>query len=97
MSISEKYIDCEGTVVLVHDEGSCVGEHCVLHNPSSHALSDAPLRWSASLSRMERICEHGFPHPDPDGIAAARILRGHEAAREESVHGCDGCCHENHS
>jgi hypothetical protein len=32
---------------------------------------------------MERICEHGIGHPDPDQIM-----------RDEAgwVHGCDGCC-----
>jgi hypothetical protein len=34
---------------------------------------------------MERICEHGCGHPDPDDH---RILTG----EDDGIHGCDGCC-----
>jgi hypothetical protein len=30
---------------------------------------------------MERICDHGVGHPDPDEFMA-----------DVWVHGCDGCC-----
>jgi hypothetical protein len=34
---------------------------------------------------MERICEHGIGHPDPDD---RRIRTGEDMGD----HGCDGCC-----
>lgn len=88
----ERYIDGQGLAVRVHTAESCIGEHCVIHNPSDHPLAAAPTKWNQDLQRMERICEHGFIHPDPDSINAARILKGPLAARQESIHGCDGCC-----
>jgi hypothetical protein len=41
---------------------------------------------------MERICEHGVGHPDPDHLDFVRHTKGGAAAETESVHGCDGCC-----
>jgi len=34
---------------------------------------------------MERVCEHGVGHPDPDEY---KLKRGWT----EHVNGCDGCC-----
>jgi hypothetical protein len=34
---------------------------------------------------MERICEHGVGHPDPDDL---RVIRD----RIMGIHACDGCC-----
>lgn len=78
--------------IRTHRKGDCAGEHCCIHNPSDHPLSGAPLNWRADRSLMERICEHGIGHPDPDDIEFKRITRGDEYASAEGVHGCDGCC-----
>jgi hypothetical protein len=37
---------------------------------------------------VERICEHGVGHDDPDAVAYMRS-KGHTWA---GTHGCDGCC-----
>ena len=76
----------------VHERGDCVGVHCVIHNPSDHPLRDRPTHWREDRGLMERICEHGIGHPDPDHLAATEHFRGKEAADAEGVHGCDGCC-----
>ena len=77
------------TVLLnVHPRTACAGEHCVLHNPSDHALRDAPLNWRGDRNLMERTCPHGIGHPDPDSVAYLETV-GIEGA---GVHGCDGCC-----
>lgn len=70
-------------LINVHSKKTCKGEYCCIHNPSKHALSDAPQHWREDRRIMERICEHGIGHPDPDQIM-----------RDESgwVHGCDSCC-----
>lgn len=67
----------------VHNEDVCEGENCPIHNPSDHPLKDAPTHWRDDMRIMERICEHGIGHPDPDGLMRSPA---------EGVHGCDGCC-----
>jgi hypothetical protein len=54
-------------------------------------MRDWPLNWRADTGVMERICEHGVGHPDPDHLDYARSL---DATRAEgqAIHGCDGCC-----
>jgi hypothetical protein len=66
----------------VHAAGTCFGEFCPIHNVSDHPLKDAPQRWRSDY-RLERVCEHGIGHPDPDDYKSRAI---------KSVHGCDGCC-----
>jgi hypothetical protein len=41
---------------------------------------------------MERLCQHGVGHPDPDHIDYVRRTRGTRAAWGDGVHDCDGCC-----
>lgn len=75
-----------------HMREECQGHHCPLHNPSNHALKDAPLNWRSDRGLMERVCEHGVGHPDPDDLAYKATLRGSDEVEYEGVHGCDGCC-----
>lgn len=76
------------------EEDECREFGCVIHNPSDHPLKDAPTHWRVAgpwdinPSHMERICEHGVGHPDPDSVAY-RIRHGQDGLE---VHGCDGCC-----
>ncbi len=83
-----------GKVILrTHAAGQCSGEFCCIHNPSDHALRDAPLNWRADRGMMERICEHGIGHPDPDDLAHKRRTLGDDYEHYAfDVHGCDGCC-----
>lgn len=47
-----------------------------------------PMRWRDGAGKMERICQHGVGHPDPDDAAYwDRVGMGHK-----NIHGCDGCC-----
>lgn len=70
-----------------HHPDDCAGEFCVLHNPSWHHMRDWPTLIRTS-GLVERICEHGVGHPDPDSVAYFE-RKGIEAM---DVHGCDGCC-----
>lgn len=81
-------------VLKTHGETECRGEFCCIHKPSDHALKDAPLNWRADRYMMERICEHGIGHPDPDDLAFKRSIMTRQAyrARAYDSHGCDGCC-----
>ncbi len=80
------------TTLSTHGPAQCKGTHCCVHNPSDHPLKDAPMNWRSDRGLMERVCEHGVGHPDPDDLAhKARTLHP-EDQWAFSVHGCDGCC-----
>lgn len=79
-----------GQRIYGHTIGVCAGDPCPLHNPSDHHM----LRWKQNWrwlppfdlrGIMERVCEHGIGHPDPDDY---KIRNGFDAG----FHGCDGCC-----
>lgn len=82
------------TVLRTHGEDACVGEFCCVHNPSDHPLNQAPLNWRSDRGIMERICEHGIGHVDPDDLAYKRRVMSKEdfEIRSYGTHGCDGCC-----
>lgn len=85
--------DFNQLLVNVHPSQDCEGEHCVIHNPSDHAMRDFPLQWREAgpldikPSHFERICPHGIGHPDPDSAAYLKNV-----GENVSIHGCDGCC-----
>lgn len=83
------YVTGTEQVIGVHTPEGCTGRHCVIHNPSDHAMRDFPTHWRSDRMLMERICPHGVGHPDPDDLAyqEARFPQ-----RAPGVHGCDGCC-----
>lgn len=72
------YLNC-------HDELSCHGEYCTVHNRSEHSMRSFPQLWRNDKNIMERTCTHGVGHPDPDDFLIA--IKPHLG-----VHGCDGCC-----
>lgn len=76
-------------LVNVHDRTQCGGEHCVLHNPSTHHMATWPLLWRDDIGVFERICECGVGHPDPDQFEYWHRV----GMRWKIQHGCDGCCH----
>lgn len=79
-----------GNVIVgaVHPEESCAGQVCVMHNPTRHHMSSWNLLWRDDRQIVERICEHGVGHPDPDQWPHWRRTRH----MYEQVHGCCGCC-----
>lgn len=82
----------------IHPEETCFLEFCSIHRPSDHPLRDAPMEWFNEIAAMFRVCEHGFYHPDPDGLAF-KMATGDWATVEaiSSVHlmkeNCDDCCY----
>jgi hypothetical protein len=84
----------DGRPLLVHLPEKCAGRACCVHNPSTHPLSSAPLSWRSDRGLMERICQHGCGHPDPDDLAHKRETMGpaRYAAGAWGSHGCCGCC-----
>lgn len=73
----------------VHPRETCAGPNCCIHNPSDHPLRSAPLHFRMDRGIMERLCEHGVGHPDPDDAEFRRTL---PRKFDEGSHGCDGCC-----
>lgn len=76
-----------------HPAETCAGRACVVHHPSAHHMNTWPRNWRGLRDIMERICEHGIGHPDPDD-AAFRHIRAEMIGTpfDTGVHGCDGCC-----
>lgn len=71
-----------GEAILAHLASDCEAP-CSIHSPSDHHMSEWRQHWRGDRGIMERICEHGIGHPDPD----TRYRAG-----DSGVHGCDGCC-----
>ena len=84
----------KGYTLVTHAKDSCTGEWCCIHNPSPHPLWLAPLSWRGDRSLMERICDHGIGHPDPDDLDYKRENMDPKIYEQYAfgIHGCDGCC-----
>lgn len=79
----------DGSILETHPPEVCAGERCCIHNPSDHPLKDAPLHWRGDRGLMERTCQHGTGHPDPDSVDYLVRTTGDDGWDD---HGCDGCC-----
>jgi hypothetical protein len=71
--------------MICHEEQVCRTDFCTLHNRSDHQMRSFPQHWRSDRAIMERVCEHGVGHPDPDEF---RIRNG----EDDGSHGCDFCC-----
>lgn len=77
--------------ITYHGPSVCAGEACTLHNPSDHHMTDWPLVLRET-GLMERKCQHGVGHPDPDSVAWAESKSAPGNRGSWGIHGCDGCC-----
>lgn len=57
----------------VHPEGTCMDQHCTIHNPSDHHMRTWPMHFNHGSRQMERTCPHGQQHPDPDELNTNHI------------------------
>jgi hypothetical protein len=82
----ERFTFTNGTA-WVHMKKQCRGRRCPIHNPGKHHMIDWPmiLRETALI---ERRCQHGIGHPDPDSLRWMTRRFGDGWG----IHGCDGCC-----
>lgn len=71
--------------LFTHPEWACTGQVCCVHNPTDHVMKDFKQVWRPDRRIIERVCEHGVGHPDPDDFNIRNMLT-------DSIHGCDGCC-----
>lgn len=74
-------------LVGMHDSSECSGKPCPFHNKTDHSLRKFPQVWRSDLCSVERLCEHGYTHPDPDSPWPEKS--------EMWEHDCDGCCSPN--
>lgn len=88
-----------GMLTKVHRAGTCAGEHCWVHNPTSDwPLAGCPVYWSAANRMAYRVCSHDVLHPDVDAVVYANRGRTMSARRQiqrgdpEWHPDCDGCC-----
>lgn len=73
----------------VHPESACEGQQaCAIHALTSHHMRSWRQIFREDNGLMERICEHGIGHPDPDGMHYWR----NRGETYMGIHGCDGCC-----
>jgi len=70
----------------------CIRHGCVIHSPSLHKMRKFRTNWLMDKNIMERVCTHGYGHPDPDHIAWIERTQGKDPARKALIHACDGCC-----
>lgn len=77
-----------------HNPCLCKGQVCCLHNRSAHHMRGFKQLFRYDRMMMERVCEHGVGHPDPDHLDYIRRERGESEYIVEGIHGCDGCCRE---
>lgn len=77
-----------------HGREHCQGRDphpCPWHKPTRHSMrSFRRLIRFDKYGLVERVCEHGVGHPDPDSVAFIVSLRP-DLADAVSTHGCDGC------
>lgn len=79
--------------VIAHSPESCAGQRaCPIHKRSVHPMRAMAQHWRGDRGIMERICEHGVGHPDPDQYEFWVATKGILTADAEMVHGCCGCC-----
>ena len=68
----DRFTDDAGVVWKVHKSSLCEGTYCAIHNPSDHSLKNAPIAVRSDAFKhglVERFCEHGIGHSDPDSVA----------------------------
>lgn len=78
-----------GEVLRIHGKGDCDGTPCPFHAPTKHHMVTWAMQWRGDAGMVERLCEHGIGHPDPDSIA---FLETRYMGKFVGVHSCDGCC-----
>lgn len=89
---NKAYLNSGQVLRNVHSKKACAGRHCAIHNPSDHHMKDWIQNWRDDRKFMERLCEHGIGHPDPDQMSYLELVLGKDKARYHGIHGCDGCC-----
>jgi hypothetical protein len=79
--------------VMAHPPEKCAGQGaCPLHHRTVHSMRAMTQVWRNDTGLIERICEHGVGHFDPDQWEYLMESRGAIEAKVLAAHSCDGCC-----
>lgn len=82
-----------GQKIMAHHKDVCAAQaSCCIHKPSDHHMKNWKMYWRDDTKVMERICEHGIGHPDPDHLSHQRQFLRIDEQEWDSIHGCDSCC-----
>lgn len=93
MALERARLEHTNTVIMAHPAALCEGqEACPLHNRSIHPMRAMAQLWRSDRKIIERTCEHGIGHPDPDQWWYWLEALGEGGAKAQMQHGCDGCC-----
>jgi hypothetical protein len=85
-------VDANGRRFSHHSAEVCAGQVCPLHSPSDHHMASWPLVFRADRPPLiDRLCDHGTAHPDPDALAYLRKFDPSDNGAW-SKHQCCGCC-----
>jgi len=88
----EDFTISNGQRLHIHNRGICTPP-CAFHAPSQHHMRNWSMLWRDDRHLLERLCEHGVGHPDPDQLEHLhRIEASSSYIQMQSMHGCDGCC-----
>lgn len=83
------YDSVGGKVIYIHNKKNCKGRGCPVHHPSDHEMKKWPMSWNLQVLSMERVCEHGIRHPDPDDY---KFRQDNQIDIPDHAKDCDGCC-----
>ena len=77
--------------VGVHQEGTCAGQVCVVHNPLDHHMREWPMVWRGDRLPpiVERLCKCGIGHYD---LSQWEFHKSLGLGDWVTVHGCCGHC-----
>lgn len=76
-------------MVNVHAANAeCAQYGCVIHFPSAEGMALGKTHYNTVRQQMQRVCEHGVAHPDPD----SQNWRERTLGSRDDIHICDGCC-----
>lgn len=87
--IFERVVLSSDQIIMAHSKKDCKPP-CALHSPSSHPMITWKLVYREDIGLLERVCEHGIGHPDPDSVKFLIEQMGMDESI--TVHGCDDCC-----
>lgn len=89
-SVKLEHSDVE---IMAHPPEECEGRNsCSLHNRTVHSMRAMTQVWRNDTGLVERICEHGIGHFDPDQMEYLISVHGKKDAMLMALHSCDGCC-----
>lgn len=94
-STNEWWVNGTQRFTNIHRTSSCAGENCIVHTPSDCVANREDWAYVFRTDgRIERMCNHGIGHPDPDQARFLLTANADIYGEWIWIHACDGCCVE---